>query len=67
MAQKKLYRSQNSMLGGVCAGIANYFDVDPTIIRLLWVFLTLFTACFPGIILYIIALCIIPKQPFPED
>ena len=67
MTEKKLYRSRNSMLGGVCAGIAEYIDIDPTVIRLLWVVLSFFTACFPGILLYLVALLIIPKRPFPED
>ncbi len=61
---KKLYRSQeNRMLGGVCGGIAEYFSVDPTLIRLAYVLLTLFTAAFPGLILYIICLLIIPNDP----
>ncbi len=61
---KKLYRSQeNSMLGGVCGGIAEYFSVDPTLIRLAYVLLSLFTAAFPGLILYIICLLIIPNDP----
>ena len=65
---KKLYRSsKNTMLGGVCAGIAEYFDIDPTLIRLGFVLLSLFTACFPGILVYIIALFIIPKDPGYND
>ena len=61
---KKLYRSQeNRMLGGVCGGIAEYFSVDPTLIRLAYVLLSLFTAAFPGLILYIICLLIIPNDP----
>ena len=65
---KKLYRSsKNTMLGGVCAGIAEYFDIDPTLIRLGFVLLSLFTACFPGILVYIIALFIIPKDPGYTD
>ena len=65
---KKLYRSsKNTMLGGVCAGIAEYFDIDPTLIRLGFVLLSLFTACFPGLLVYIIALFIIPKDPGYTD
>ena len=61
---KKLYRSQeNRMLGGVCGGIAEYFSVDPTLIRLAYVLLSLFTAAFPGLTLYIICLLIIPNDP----
>lgn len=58
--EKKLYRSDSDkMLCGVCGGIAEYFDVDPTIIRLLWAIL----ACTgSGIVAYIIAAVIIPKR-----
>ena len=63
-ASKKLYRStQNRMLGGVCAGIAEFFSIDPTLIRLIYVALSLFTVAFPGIILYIVCLLIIPNDP----
>ncbi len=59
---KKLTRSDDKMLFGVCAGIAEYFDVDPTIIRALWACLTVFSTLFPGIILYIILAIIIPVR-----
>jgi len=59
---KRLYRSgKQKMLGGVCGGIAEYFNADPTLVRLAWVFLTLFGGS--GIILYLIAWIIIPKNP----
>ena len=61
---KKLYRStSNKMLAGVCGGIAEYFNVDPTIIRLAYVLLSVFTAAFPGIIVYILAMIISPSDP----
>ncbi len=67
-AVKKLYRStKNRMLGGVCGGIAEYFGCDPTLIRLIYVALSLFTVAFPGIILYIICLLIIPNDPGYTD
>nr|WP_314460187.1 PspC domain-containing protein [uncultured Clostridium sp.] len=58
--EKKLYRSDtDKMLCGVCGGIAEYFNVDPTIIRLLWAIL----ACTgSGIVAYIIAAVIIPRR-----
>lgn len=60
---KKLYRSSdNKVLGGVCAGIGEYADVDPTMIRLLWVIVTVFTGFFPGILAYIIAWIIMPEK-----
>ncbi|HZW83634.1 MAG TPA: PspC domain-containing protein [Candidatus Deferrimicrobium sp.] len=55
---KRLYRSHDAMLGGVCSGIAEYLDIDPTLIRLAWGFTIL---CGAGILAYIIAWIIIPK------
>ena len=67
-SNRKLYRSDtNKMLAGVCGGIAEYFNVDATIIRLIYVFLSIFTACFPGLLVYIIAALIIPKDPGYTD
>lgn len=57
---KKLLRSSNRILGGVCGGIAEYLDVDPTIIRVAYALLSFCSAAFPGIILYIILLVLIP-------
>lgn len=61
--EKKLYRSNNRMLAGVCAGLAEYMNVDPTIIRLAYAALTLFTAGIFGLILYVIMMIIIPEAP----
>ena len=62
MQNKKLYKSnQNKMIDGVCAGIAEYFDVDPTVVRLGVVVLSLLG--FSGILAYIIAAIIIPRAP----
>ena len=59
---RKLTRSRSQrMLSGVLGGIAEYFEVDVTIIRLLFVMIAIFTAMFPAIILYIVALFIIPE------
>ena len=57
---KKLSKSSSSkMLCGVCGGFAEYFDIDPTLIRLVWAILIL---CFgTGILAYIIAAIIMPK------
>ena len=61
MEQKKLTKSAtNRMICGVCAGIAEYVGMDPTVIRLLWVLLTFFGGS--GIIAYIIAAIIIPEM-----
>ena len=58
---KKLYRSPNRILAGVCGGIAEYFDIDPTLIRVAYVVLSLFSAAFPGVLLYIILMILIPN------
>lgn len=59
--KKRLYKSDtDKKLCGVCAGIAEYFELDPTIIRLAWVVFTLFGGC--GIIAYIIAAIVMPKR-----
>ena len=50
------------MLAGVCAAIANYFGWDPTLVRIVYALLTVFTA-FSGIIIYFILLLIIPEEP----
>lgn len=58
---KKLYRSRrNSMIAGVCGGIGEYLNVDPTLIRLLWVLLGL--AGGTGVLVYIAAAIIIPDE-----
>ena len=58
---KRLHRSSNKVLGGVCAGIAEYFNVDPTVVRAIYAVLSLFSAGFPGLLLYIILLLIMPQ------
>ena len=61
---KKLYRSnKDRMLCGVCGGIGEYFNVDPTMIRLLWVVITAITGFLPGIIAYIVCCIIVPEEP----
>ena len=60
---KRLYRSgRERLLGGVCGGIAEYFNVDPTIVRLLYVLLTL-VSFGAGVLFYIIAWIIVPRNP----
>jgi len=58
---KRLYRSDNSVIAGVCGGIAEYFDLDPTLIRLLTVFLVLAGLGVP-VLAYIIAIVVIPTR-----
>ena len=62
MKVKRLYKcEEGKVICGVCGGLAKYFDVDPTIVRLIWAALTL--VGFSGLIAYIIAALIIPKDP----
>ena len=59
--EKRLYKSnKNEMIDGVCAGIAEYFNIDPTLVRLAWAIFTCVGGA--GILAYIIAAIIIPKQ-----
>lgn len=60
---KKLYRSSSDkMLFGVCGGLADYFGVDSTVVRILYAVITLFTGGFLGIILYIVMGLIMPQS-----
>lgn len=63
MAAKKLLLSKDKKIGGVCGGIADFFDIDPTLIRVVYVFLSFFSAAFPGVLLYVLLWAIIPNQP----
>lgn len=59
---KKLYRSNTDRkLCGVCEGFAEYFDLDPTIMRLIFIFLTLFGG--GGLLIYLICALVIPNNP----
>ena len=59
--QKKLTRSANKLLAGVCGGIAEYFEIDPTLVRVAYAALSIFSAGFPGLLLYIVMLIIMPQ------
>ena len=62
--EKRLTKSDDKMIAGVCGGIAEYFDVDPTLVRIAYAFMSIFSAAFPGLLFYI-ALCIImPKKMY---
>lgn len=64
MNTKKLTRSaDNRVLGGALAGLAEYFGVDATLVRICYVALTIFSAAFPGLLLYIIMLLLMPEPP----
>ena len=60
--QKRLYRSAtDKKLAGVCGGVAKYFNMDPTVIRLIWALLTLCAGA--SIWIYIICALVIPEEP----
>jgi len=61
---KKLMRSRaDRKIGGVCAGLAQYLELDVSLVRILWFFITLACGIFPGIIAYILGWIIIPEEP----
>ena len=58
---RKLYRSNSDVkLSGVCGGLAEYLNIDATLIRLLWVLVSLFSGVFLGILVYVICVFVIP-------
>lgn len=57
---KPFKRSNNKMLAGVCGGIAEYFNLDPTLVRVGYVLISIFSAAFPGILVYIILWVVMP-------
>ncbi len=60
---KKLYKSRTDVkFDGVCAGIANYFSIDPTLVRIIWAILTL-PSVGGGLIVYFICSIILPREP----
>ena len=62
MVKKRLYRNKKDrMIAGVCSGIADYLNADPTIVRLIWAIATIFTGGL-GIFAYIVAWIIVPER-----
>ena len=60
---KRLYRSRHErMIGGVCSGIAQYFNIDPTFVRIIYILALVLTAFFPLTIAYIVLWIIIPER-----
>ena len=61
---KRLYRvPEEGTLAGVCAGLGQYFKIDPVAMRLLWVAVTFATAVIPAVLLYLVAWAIMPAEP----
>jgi len=60
---KKLYKSnKNKIFAGVIGGIGEYFNIDPVILRLIWILATVFTGFVPGVIAYLISVFIVPDK-----
>ena len=64
---KKLYRSRgNRMIAGICGGLGEYLDADPTVIRIVFIILALL-GLFPGVLLYLALWLVIPDAPRDEN
>jgi phage shock protein C len=64
-SRKFLYRSRaNRKIAGICAGFAEYLELDPTLVRIVWVMLVIFGGC--GVLGYIIAWIIMPEEPLAQ-
>ncbi|MCF2737368.1 MULTISPECIES: PspC domain-containing protein [Bacteroides] len=61
MDNRKLSRSNDRMIAGVCAGLAEYFGLDTTLVRVGYALLTVFTA-FSGVIVYLILMIVMPER-----
>ena len=62
---KRLTRSVNDRIfAGVCGGLAEYFDFDPVLVRIAYAFLTIFSAGFPGLLLYIVMWIVMPEKKY---
>lgn len=65
-AYRRLMRSSvDSKISGVCGGMGEYFAVDSTIVRLIWVLITFFSGIVPGIVAYFVAWMVMPLAPYP--
>jgi phage shock protein C len=63
MAAKRLFRSRsNQVLAGVLGGLGEYFSVDPTLLRLGWVVITVFSGFILGLLAYVLAILIVPQR-----
>jgi len=58
---RRLTRSRDSMIAGVCGGLAEYLNLDPSLVRVGYVILSVLSAAFPGLLLYIILWVVMPE------
>lgn len=64
---KRLYRvPEDGRIGGLCAGLGEYFGLDPVFFRLAWVAITVMTGVVPGIVAYLIAWILVPREPVSQ-
>lgn len=66
MESQRLYRSRKKILGGVLAGFAKYVNADVSIIRIVYVLISIISAAFPGLLFYIICWAVIPEEPINQ-
>jgi phage shock protein C len=59
---RALRRSKDKMLAGVCAGLADWLGWDRTLVRVLYVLVSIFSAAFPGLLVYVILWLVIPQE-----
>ncbi len=60
---RPLLRSRDRMIAGVCGGLAAWLGWDPTLVRILYVVVSIFSAGFPGLLVYIVAWIVMPEEP----
>jgi phage shock protein C len=67
----RLRRSEDKIIAGVCGGLAEYFRMDPTVVRILYVLISLLSAAFPGLLVYLLLWLILPPPekvaPYDRD
>ncbi len=64
-ARRLMRSATDKKLAGICGGLGEYFEVDSTLVRLIWVLVVVFTGIFPGVIVYLLAWLIMPEAPQP--
>ena len=62
-ARKLVRLRADRRIAGVCSGLGRYLDLDPIVVRLIWVFVTFVSGILPGIVVYILAWIIVPAEP----
>lgn len=64
---KKLYLSEDKKISGLCGGIAEYLDIDASVVRLAWLLITVLTGIVPGVLAYVVGVIVVPKAPNTES